>query len=374
MMTTSKQEKLFSDNRGDQNGSTLPTQRHTPAALALHNNFLSSMTALKRSLIRGIHYLRIIYERKVYRLLGYSSITEYAQKTAGISRNQTEAFLALGKKLDKYPEVAKALGQGELSFSKARIIVAKAESSDEKEWIELARSMSTADLRTKRTARAAPPAKAEAEPPPVRKPISEGPVTQVERGSIQSSLAPHRPADEICYVTYKFTVEEYTRWSSILETLRKQGSNASKEQLVLRGLAGLSHNPGQDAGGPGYLLHINKCPECDHASLRNSRGLFEVEQPLLKAATCDAVVESEDGVRRANISPRLRRMVLARDGHHCQRQGCGHTQFLEIHHRLPVAQGGKIELENLITLCSACHRDLHRREEVLRAANRDPIY
>jgi len=371
-MTGPKQEKLFSDNRGDQNGSTLTTKFHTPATLALHNNFLSSMTSLKRSLIRSIHYLRIIYDRKVYRHLGFSSITEYAQKTAGISRNQTEAFLALGKKLEQFPEVKAALGQGELSWSKARIIVSKADSEDEKEWIELARKVSTADLRTMDFDRPAAPAQPNEKKPPIRKPESEGSAPLKEKGPIPPDPTPLRPADEKCYVTYKFTAEEYARWSAFVEALRKQGRKDSKEQLTLEGLVGLCTNPDQASAGPGYLLHINKCPECDHAALRNSRGLFEVEPALLEAATCDAVVESEDGARLANIPPRLRRMVMARDGHHCQGAKCGHTQFLEIHHRIPVAHGGRTELDNLITLCSGCHRDLHRREEVLRAANRDP--
>ncbi|MCK9996210.1 MAG: HNH endonuclease [Candidatus Krumholzibacteria bacterium] len=130
---------------------------------------------------------------------------------------------------------------------------------------------------------------------------------------------------------------------------------------------------GQAAGASGYLLHIHQCPECNRKVLHNSRGTFEVEPALLKAADCDAIVEREDGARRANISPRLRRLVLARDGYRCQGPGCGHTRFLEIHHRIPVALGGRTEMENLVTLCSGCHRGLHQREEELRAANRDPL-
>jgi hypothetical protein len=341
------------------NDSLKAGETATPAVLALHNNFLSSMTSLKRSLIRSIHYLRIIYDRKVYRALGYGSIADYAARTAGLSRNQTEGFLALGKKLERYPEVKAALGQGELSWSKARVIVSRAASADEAEWIELAKSVSTADLRKLRPV-----------VPNTEKP--QPPKMKLEPSRRDQPRQPP-PAEEFCYLTLKFTAEEYARWSAILESLRKMGERRSKELLVLAGLDAVGDRPGDAAHGPAYLLHIYRCPECRQASLRNGRGTFAVEPALLEAASCDAVVEKENGLRKARIPPRLRRMVLARAGHQCQAVSCGHTQFLEIHHRVPRAQGGRTELDNLITLCAGCHRELHRREDELREAGRDPL-
>ncbi len=372
-MTVTEKKKLFVDNLDSQKTNPPTTTLATPAALSLHNNFLVSITSLKRSLIRSIHYLRVIYDRKIFRLLGYTTITDYASTTAGLSRNQTEAFLALGKKLEHYPEVKKALGQGELSWSKARIIVAKADSTDEKEWIELARKVSTADLGKMvggNESQSIEPRQIKNRVPQSQ-PKDPGP----GRGFPSVAPAPHpsRPATEICYVTFKFTPEEYSRWQLLMESLRKQGRRSTKEQLVLEGLVGSGTSGGHVSHDPGYLLHIHMCPQCKSEVLRNSRGSFDIEPALMKAAACDAVIERGDGSRRSNIPPRLRRLVLAGDGHRCQGPGCNRTQFLEIHHRLPVAQGGRTELENLVTLCTRCHRELHRREEELRAANRDPI-
>ena len=59
---------------------------------------------------------------------------------------------------------------------------------------------------------------------------------------------------------------------------------------------------------------------------------------------------------------RVRRQVLARDGHRCQR--CGEPGALEVHHKLPVEKGGGHELENLVTLCVKCHVSLHRNERI----------
>lgn len=50
-----------------------------------------------------------------------------------------------------------------------------------------------------------------------------------------------------------------------------------------------------------------------------------------------------------------------RDGHTCQ--DCGSNENLEIHHILPVSQGGKNVLNNLKTVCEKCHvlnyKDVH---------------
>ena len=82
---------------------TLPMAGATPAALALHQNFLGAVSALKRDLLRSVHYLRAIQERRVHRALGYDTITAYAAAVAGFSASQTEAFLALGRRLEKFP-------------------------------------------------------------------------------------------------------------------------------------------------------------------------------------------------------------------------------------------------------------------------------
>jgi hypothetical protein len=54
------------------------------------------------------------------------------------------------------------------------------------------------------------------------------------------------------------------------------------------------------------------------------------------------------------ISPDLRRAVLQRDGNACLI--CGARTDLELHHVVPVANGGATSANNLRTLCARCHR------------------
>jgi 5-methylcytosine-specific restriction endonuclease McrA len=54
---------------------------------------------------------------------------------------------------------------------------------------------------------------------------------------------------------------------------------------------------------------------------------------------------------------RLRFQMLERDGWKCQH--CGRRDQLQIHHLVRRSQSGADCEENLIALCSNCHRSLH---------------
>jgi 5-methylcytosine-specific restriction endonuclease McrA len=53
----------------------------------------------------------------------------------------------------------------------------------------------------------------------------------------------------------------------------------------------------------------------------------------------------------------LKLKILSRDGWKCQH--CGRRDQLQIHHRVHRSQSGEDCAENLIVLCSGCHRSLH---------------
>jgi hypothetical protein len=374
--------------RGGDNGREhtivpVTTALATPAALALHNNFRSAVRALQRDLVRSISYLVTIHDRKVHRALGYASITEYAAAVAGFSRSQTETFLALGRRLGRYPYVRRALTEGTLSWSKARIIVERARPEKERHWLEAASRLSVRELaealptpaRRDRGAIAAAPA---ATPEGA---VPAAPATEAASPAAVSAPAPAikhataRPPGDVCHVTYAFTPEEYALWSAAHEALRKLGRLEGRAQLLVEALTELARRRDASLGpaGPRYLLHLQLCPTCGEAAIITHRGRHAAPPALLAASQCDALIEDDRHRRRSVIPPRIRREVLQRDGHRCQAPGCGHMAFLEVHHRVPVAAGGRTMAENLVTLCAHCHRELHRREDDLRQAGRDPV-
>jgi len=68
--------------------------------------------------------------------------------------------------------------------------------------------------------------------------------------------------------------------------------------------------------------------------------------------------------KRDLIAWRMLRVEAAeRDGWLCQ--DCGQGDTLDIHHIKKRGQGGKDELDNLITLCRVCHAAKHGRKVIL---------
>ena len=54
----------------------------------------------------------------------------------------------------------------------------------------------------------------------------------------------------------------------------------------------------------------------------------------------------------------LRNQVIRRDGWRCQ--SCGTMSNLEVHHKEFRSHSGDDSDQNLITLCTVCHTDVHR--------------
>lgn len=64
------------------------------------------------------------------------------------------------------------------------------------------------------------------------------------------------------------------------------------------------------------------------------------------------------GLHLRSVTPKLRRLVLARDQHRCVVPGCTRHLFVDLHHLQKQGDGGPNTPDNLITLCST-HHHLH---------------
>jgi hypothetical protein len=60
--------------------------------------------------------------------------------------------------------------------------------------------------------------------------------------------------------------------------------------------------------------------------------------------------------------------VLARDAGRCVVPGCRHATFVDVHHLRPRSEGGSHQAENLVTLCAAHHRAVHRGQLVVHSS------
>ncbi len=343
----------------------------TSGQKALHNNFISSLKALQRDLVRSAYYLLQIRDRKIYRSLGYARIADYALAAGGLNGRQCRDFLAVARRLPRFKEVESALATGDLTWSQARLICTRSDPSEQEQWLETARTLTARQLAGKLPAPGVPSQPvASAAAPTVRGAIQE--VKPLRGPELAESPPTHRKpvraapvrAGEAHHVTLKFTGEQYALWQRWYEAATREGPPAEVLlEHLLGGKAGACPLPIQ--------VVIIECPDCGKAVFPTNRGEIEVPAPLLKAAHCDAVIEDARGNRRHTIPPRIRRLALQRARYRCEAAGCTNTSFLCLHHRKPVSGAGANDLSNLVVLCGRCHRRLHAADEEAREAVRN---
>jgi hypothetical protein len=121
--------------------------------------------------------------------------------------------------------------------------------------------------------------------------------------------------------------------------------------------------------------HYQVVVHVDAEALRGGAGRAQVHGgpnlpvETIKRLGCDASVVGviEDGKgqplsvgrRTRSIPSAIRRALGARDAGGCQFPGCTYERFLDAHHIEHWADGGKTELNNLVTLCRWHHRLVH---------------
>jgi 5-methylcytosine-specific restriction endonuclease McrA len=102
------------------------------------------------------------------------------------------------------------------------------------------------------------------------------------------------------------------------------------------------------------------------------RDWVDREDPVRKAERArerkrqKAVRVEKPKTHRSSIPADILHQVHLRDRGGCRKRmpdgsNCGCKQWTEIHHIVPKVYGGADTLENLITLCSSHHRQVHER-------------
>jgi len=77
------------------------------------------------------------------------------------------------------------------------------------------------------------------------------------------------------------------------------------------------------------------------------------------------------GRRRRLVTQAQRQALQVRDEGRCRFPGCEARRFTDVHHVVHWADGGRTDLDNLVTLCSLHHRRLHEGAFTLAAVGDD---
>ena len=308
-----------------------------------------------------------VARRGLYRQLGHASLQLYATQALGFSDNRFYQFKRLVDDLDRLPVLREAVVTGQVGWTKAQQVARVATEATQAAWVEVAATTGRREL--ERQVRAVRQAQRAQLAHRARKRRAVAPA-QLALGMAGAPAALVDAAPDVPPVTINLRADgvRLARFEALVEKARKLGlvpAGADRLDLVLAALESLVSagacvgDEPRPAAGPAAQIIVQQCPDCERAAVTTGRGEVPVAPAQLAALACDARVRRPGKANRATIPPSVRATVLARDRHRCATPGCGSTRFLEVHHVKPRADGGSNRAENLVTLCSRCHRFVH---------------
>jgi len=281
--------------------------------------------------------------------LGFASFVEYVERLFGYRPRSTQEKLRVAEALETLPGLRAALQEGRLSWSAVRELTRVAVPETETEWLQLARGKSIRQL--------------------------EELIAGRRLGDTPST--PPDPSAQLHLLRFEVSAETFALFREAMAELRRRSDIARNDDAALLEMARQILGGPDDEGRSSYQIGINLCPSCNAAQQPANGQLLVVGTEVVEMAQCDARVLPEHpaestsaaptnahvGARASQtIPPALRRTVLQRDHRRCRIPGCRNALFLDVHHIRLRSEGGPNSADNLITVCSAHHRALHRGE------------
>lgn len=304
-----------------------------------HNALLHALRNLESAEQTAVCRFADVFHGRLYRVLGYSTIHHYAREALHFPPARISQFLRLAEDMRRLPMVAKALEQNDITWTKAREIGKVATPDTQDVWVERAKKVPRTQLEKDiRRARAKRP-----------------------RQQIPMLPAPDPPpGDPPVRVTLELTPAQAAKVQKLQEALRPGRNRSQLYVEALEALVQAESKPAPRNGSrPAAQIVAYRCESCSGVDVPAAGSLRRLDPVDAEVLACDGDQVDRKGRKRSSVPPRLRRQVLARDRHRCVR--CGRSGPLHLHHRKPIASGGRHSLENLVTVCAPCHRHHHAR-------------
>jgi hypothetical protein len=291
--------------------------------------------------------------------LGFGSFHEYVERLFGYNPRSTQEKLRVAEALEHLPNMAEALERGNVSWSAVRELTRVAVAETERKWLALAESKTVRQL--------------------------EQVVAGTKLGDVPSS--PRDPSLIRHVLRFEVSADTLALFREAQRQLRRQSNERMDDDTLLLTMARAVLGGSNDDGRSSYQVALSVCPECERGAQIANGELVAVPAEVVAMAQCDAqelgrtMPVANDAHVGANVEPPTdahvgasatrakqaipparRRAVMQRDQHRCRVPGCCNATFLDVHHVTARENGGGNEADNLITLCGAHHRAVHRGE------------
>jgi hypothetical protein len=253
--------------------------------------------------------------------------------------------LRVAEALERLPAFAEALRQGQICWSALRELTRVATPETEAAWLTAATGRTVREL--------------------------EKLVSGLGPGSQPGDLAD--PEDVRHVLRFEVTGQVLACVREALVKLRRDAGEPLDDEAALLLMARAVLAGPRDDGRASYQIALTVCEHCRRGQQDGAGEPTPVATEVIEMASCDAQrvgslaevggrahVGANAARAAQDVPPAVRRLVLRRDHGRCVVPGCKHATWVDVHHLRAREEGGGHEPENLITICGAHHRTLHR--------------
>jgi len=268
----------------------------------IHHEALRCARHFKKAEVDLLDALQRVDAKRVFRKLGYASLFDYAVKGLRLSNDQAYNFIRVARKSIEFPEIKRAISQGEITVTQAKKISSVMTKGNQKEWIKKAATL---------------------------------PQSELEK--------------QVAFVNPKENVPEKMKWISP-EVIHFQAPISPKLMNQLNRAKEVLSQRKQKACSLAEVLEEMTC-----LFLKKNDPVEKGKRNLKN----DKLVCRPVSPGKKHMPAQIRHAVMVRDKGKCQQPGCGQSRWVELHHLQPVSKGGPHSVQNLKTLCFQHHRAIH---------------
>jgi HNH endonuclease len=289
------------------------------------------------------------YRARAHWHLGHGSFTEYVERTLGFGPRMTYDRLRTAEVLEHLPQIRQVLNDGDIHWTAVRELARVATAETEAEWLAATRERTVREIE------------------------------QMVSGRTRGDRPGDAPKPEAMRHVLRFEVNADTlaTFREAVKRLRQDSDEHLDDDDVLLLMARqVLRAPSADEGEKSsYQIALTVCAECRRGAQRAGADELDVEPVIVDMAGCDAqhigsvddgqtnsthVGQRETARAKQTVPPARRRRVMRRDRGCCVVPGCRNSTFVDVHHIDWRVDGGQHDIGNLVVLCGAHHRAVHR--------------
>ncbi len=288
----------------------------------IHSRALEISSRYKKAESELLDILDQLDRHRVYLKHGHSSLFLYVVRELGLSESMAYLLITVSRKARQVPELKTLIASGAMTLSNARRITSVLTPQNKAEWLEKATTLTQKQLE-KEVAKTRPQAA-----------VNEGAsYVSGDRVKLQVGLAEkdmlalRRVQDLLSQARGRAVSLEETITTMTQEHLKRfDPVRRAKRQIAKKGVTLGAQNGAKN-------------PQADSS-------------------------QAEAAPKRAPIPANLLHQIRLRDEGRCtyapeNGKRCNQSRWVEIHHKIPISEGGPNTLENLSTLCSSHHDWTH---------------